>query len=181
MPRNIDKTHKGFTLIELLIVIIIISLVYFLGFSGMEKSDNKPKALTPLNLKSSIVKSALFHGEGTFVCIDACRSCYIRENINAPFEAYENRIDLQKTEAYTLDYQDSLQKMEYGRYQDEKICLLMHFYSNGSSTQLILKQEESVYFLPAFFDDPQKVDSLEEAKELWLKNSQLVANSGDFY
>ena len=181
MPRYIGKTHKGFSLIELLIVIIIISLVYFLGFSGMEKSDNKPKALTPLNLKSSIVKSALFRGEGTFVCINACQSCYIRENINTPFEAYENTIDLQKTESYTLDYQDNLQKMEYGRYQDEKICLLVHFYPNGSSTQLILKQEDTVYFLPAFFDDPKEVDSLEEAKELWLKNSHLVANSGDFY
>jgi len=181
MPYHIDNLRKGFSLIELLIVIIIISIVYFLGFSGMEKANDTPKALTPLNLKSSISRSALFQGEGTFICINACRTCYVQKNINSPFEAYESPVDLQKTEAYSLDYRDSLQKIEFGRYQDEKICLLLHFYANGSSTQIILKQNDDVYFLPAYFEEPQKVDSLEEAKALWLKNSQLVSNSGDFY
>ena len=181
MPYKIDRSRKAFSLIELLIVILIISLVYFLGFSNIEKSESKPKALTALNLKSTIVKSDLFQGEGSFVCIDKCRSCYLRKDINSPFEAYENRIDLKNIEAYTLDARDNLQKIEYGRYQDEKICLALQFYRNGSSTQIILKQDDDIYFLPAFFDDAQKVASLEEAKELWLKNGQLVANKGDFY
>lgn len=181
MPYKIDRRRKAFSLVELLIVILIISLVYFLGFSNIEKSESKPKALTALNLKSSIVKSDLFQGEGSFVCIDKCRSCYLRKDINSPFEAYENRIDLKDIEAYTLDARDSLQKIEYGRYQDEKICLSLQFYPNGSSTQIILKQDDDVYFLPAFFDDAQKVDSLEEAKALWLAHNRLVANKGDFY
>ena len=176
-----DKRHRGFSLIELLIVIIIISLVYFLGFSGIEKSSTKAKALTPLNLKSNIMKSEIFQGRGTLVCIDECRSCYFRQDVNSPFEAYENSIDLYKTEVYTLNAQDNLLKMDYGRYQDEKICLVYHFYPNGSSTQMILKQEDAVYFLPAFFNEPQKVDSVEEAKTLWLKNNRLVKNAGEFY
>ena len=162
-------------------MIIIISIVYFLGFSGIEKSSNKIKALTPLNLKSSILKSELFQGEATLLCINKCRSCYMRKDINSPFEEYAQGIDLKNMEAYTLDTRDSLQRIEYGRYQDKKICLMINFYANGSSTQLILKNRDAVYFLPAFFDEPQKLDTLEEAKELWLKNSQLVANSGDFY
>lgn len=166
---------------ELLIVIIIISIVYFLGFSSIERSASKPKALTPLNLKSNISKSELFQGEATLLCINECRSCYMRRGINSPFEAYEQGIDLKNMAAYTLDAQDSLQRVEYGRYQDKKICLMLHFYANGSSTKIILKNEEAVYFLPSFFNAPQKVDSLEDAKELWLKNSELVSNSGDFY
>ena len=173
--------HKGFSLIELLIVILIISLVYFLGFSSIEKASDKVKALTPLNLKSSIVNSNLFQGEATLICINQCTSCYMRKDINSPFEAYDQGIDLKNTEAYTLDSRDSLQRIEYGRYQDKKICLMLHFYDNGSSTQIILKNRDAVYFLPAFFDKPQEVDSLDEAKELWLKHTQLVANSGDFY
>jgi prepilin-type N-terminal cleavage/methylation domain-containing protein len=179
--KKIDKMHKGFSLIELLIVIIIISLVYFLGFSGIDRSTSQAKALTPLNLKSSILKSELFQGKATFLCINKCRNCYIRKDINSPFEAYEQGIDLKDIEAYTLDMRDSLQRMDYGRYQDEKICLILNFYPNGSSTQIILKNKEAIYFLPAFFDEPQKVDSLEEAKEMWTKNSQLVSNHGDFY
>jgi len=178
---KIDNMHKGFSLIELLIVIIIISIVYFLGFSGIEKSSNKIKVLTPLNLKSTILKSELFKSEATLLCINKCRSCYMRKDISSPFEEYEHGIDLKNTEAYTLDARDSLQRMEYGRYQDKKICLMLNFYANGSSTQIILKNRDSVYFLPSFFDEPQKLDTLEEAKELWLKNSQLVTNNGDFY
>lgn len=172
---------KAFSLIELLIVILIISIVYFLGFSSIEKRENNTQALTPLNLKSSIQKSALFQGMGTFVCIDNCKSCYLRKDVNSPFEAYENAIDLKGIEAYTLDARDALLEMEYGRYQDEEICLVLHFYANGSSTKMILKQEDDVYFLPAFFDVPQKVDSLDEAKELWLEHVPLVSNSGDIY
>ena len=179
--KKIAKMHKGFSLIELLIVIIIISLVYFLGFSGIDKSTPKAKALTPLNLKSSILKSELFQGKATLLCINKCRSCYIRKDINSPFEAYEESIDLKDIKAYTLDERDSLQRMDYGRYQDKKICLMLNFYPNGSSTQIILKNEDAIYFLPAFFDEPQKSDSLADAKELWVENSQFISNSGDFY
>ena len=181
LDTKIAKRHKGFSLMELLVVIIIISLVYFLGFSGIDKYTPKAKALTPLNLKSSILKSELFQGKATLLCINKCRSCYLRKDINTPFEAYEEGIDLKDIEAYTLDERDSLQRMDYGRYQDEKICLMLNFYPNGSSTQIILKNEDAVYFLPAFFDEPQKLDSLADAKELWIENSQFISNSGDFY
>ena len=179
--KKIDNMHKGFSLIELLIVIIIISIVYFLGFSGIDNATTKPQALTPLNLKYTVLKSELFQGKATLICINKCRSCYIRKDINSPFEAYEHGIDLKNIKAYTLDAQDSLQQVEYGRYQDKKICLMLNFYPNGSSTQIILENKEGVYFLPAYFDESQKLDSLNEAKEFWLKNSELVASSGDFY
>ena len=175
------EQHKGFSLIELLIVIIIVSLVYFLAFSSIEKTEEKAKALSPLNLKSSIVNSALFQGEGTLLCINACRSCYLRKNINAPFEAYENKIDLEDTEVYMLDGNDALFRMEYGRYDDAKICLTMQFYRNGSSTKMILKQKDDIYLLPAYFGEAQKVDSLNDAKELWLKETRLANNRGDYY
>jgi prepilin-type N-terminal cleavage/methylation domain-containing protein len=181
LDKKVVKTRKGFSLIELLVVIIIISLVYFLGFSGIEKSVSKPKALTPLTLKSSIIKSELFQGKATLICINNCRSCYIRKDINSPFEEYEQSIGLKNIEAYTLDARDSLQRIDYGRYQDKKICLILNFYPNGSSTQIILKDKDAVYFLPAFFDEPQKLDSLQDAKEVWIKNSQLVSHRGDFY
>ncbi|BAF70984.1 prepilin-type N-terminal cleavage/methylation domain-containing protein [Sulfurovum sp. NBC37-1] len=173
--------RSAFTLLELLVVIVIVSIVYFLGFNGMEKSENKPRALTALNLKTSIQHSELFSGEATLICIDQCRNCYLRTDISSPFEAYENKIDLAETKTYTLNSQESLLLLEDGRYQDKKICLEMNFYRNGSSTQLILENRHGIYFLPAFFGEPAKVDSLEEARELWLKNSRLAAGSGDFY
>lgn len=179
--NKIDRWEQGFSLIELLIVIIIISIVYFLGFSGIQKTEEKPKALTPLNLKSSIQKSELFQGEATLLCINDCKTCYLRKDVTEPFEAYESDVDINNIEAYTLDKEDTLLKLDYGRYQDQKICLQVHFYPNGSSTQIILKQDEDIYFLPAFFGEAQKIDSLNTAKTLWLENSHLIVNSGDFY
>ena len=179
--KQYKHTHKGFSLIELLIVIIIVSLVYFLAFSGIEKTEEKAKALGPLNLKSSIQNSEIFQGEGTLLCINDCRSCYLRKDINTPFEAYEEKIDLEGVVAYTLDANDALLRLEYGRYDDAKICLSMHFYRNGSSTKIILKQDNDVYLLPAYFGEAEKVDSLEAAKELWLKETRTVSNRGDYY
>jgi prepilin-type N-terminal cleavage/methylation domain-containing protein len=173
--------QKGFSLIELLIVILIISIVYFLGFDGFSLDKNKPKALTPLNLKSNIISSELFNGQGTFLCINKCRNCYLRSDISSGFEEYTDPIDLGELKAYTLDKDDALVPIEYERYQDKKICLIMDFYNNGSSTQIILEDEQKSYFLPAFFGEAKTFSSPEEAKEYWLRNSTAVGNTGEFY
>ncbi len=175
------NVKKGFSLLELLIVILIVSMVYFLGFRGLEVGEKKPKALTPLNLKSNIISSELFRGEGTLLCTDQCRSCYFRSDISSPFEEYTSPIDLTNVQAYTLDQYDALTRIEYGRYQDQKICLIMDFFKNGSSTQIILKNGEGSYFLPSFFGEPQRFPTPEEAKEYWLRNTALASDSGAFY
>ncbi len=176
-----DNTHKGFSLMELIIVIFIISLVYYLGFSGVELGKQRPKALTPLNLKETITSSELFSQKATLMCVNKCKQCYLRKGISSPFKAYESKIDLSNIKAYTIDESDSLVQIEYERYNDQKICLIMDFYANGSSTQLILEDEENAYFLPAFFGQAKKFGSVEDAKDYWLEKSRRVSNSGDFY
>jgi len=173
--------RRAFSLLELLVTIMIVSIVYFLGFNGIEKEEKRPQTLTPLNLKTTIQNSAFFRGEGTLLCVNECQSCYFRTTIDSTFQAYKNKIDLYGTKVYTLDSQNSLQEQDAGRYQDHKICLVMDFYQNGSTSQLILETPQGIYFLPAFFGEPQKVDSLDEAKALWLKANDLASGSGDFY
>ncbi|UPT77577.1 prepilin-type N-terminal cleavage/methylation domain-containing protein [Sulfurovum sp. XGS-02] len=175
------NVSKGFSLLELLIVILIISMVYFLGFEGVEIGKQKPKALTPLNLKSNIISSELYSGEGTLLCIDQCRSCYFRPDLSSPFGEYTSPVDLTNIQAYTLDSYEALTPIEYGRYQDQQICLIMDFFKNGSSTQIILKNSEESYFLPAFFGEPQRFSTPEEAKKYWLRNTTLASDSGAFY
>lgn len=175
------RTRKGFSLIELLIVVVIISLVYALGFSNFKIRKSTPKALTPLNLKETIVKSEFFNGHATLMCVDKCRTCYLREGVSTPFKAYANKIDLSNIKAYTLDERESLRRLEYERYDDKKICLVMDFYNNGSSTQIILEDDKGAYFLPAFFGKPKRFDSPEDAKTYWLEQSDSVSNSGEYY
>ena len=174
-------SSRGFTLLELLIVIVIVLGVFVLGFSGLEKRESMPKVLTPLNLKSAIQNASFFNGEGTLMCVDACRKCFFRESFSSPWTPYKSPMDLRGTESYTVNSNDSLLLMEYGRFDDEQICLMIDFFRNGSSTQIILENEHGVYYLPAFFGESQKVESLEEAKELWLKHNTYKLDSGDYY
>jgi hypothetical protein len=115
------------------------------------------------------------------LCINKCTTCYIRHGIDDTFTLYDAEIDLEDTAAYTLDASDSLSRVEYGRYDDEEICLKMDFYPNGSSTKVILENPDGIYYLPSFFGKPQQVDTIEDAKQLWQKNTTLVSNIGDFY
>jgi len=175
------KRSKGFTLIELLIVILIVSLVYAIGFSGVEIHKAKPKALTPLNLKKHILSSEQFEGQATLLCLNKCHICLIRADIQSPYVEYSGSLDLGNLKVYRLDAEDSLEDIEYERYDDQKICLKMDFYRNGSSTQLILENESGTYFLPAHFEAAQRFDSPDDARDYWLERSQLVSDQGDYY
>jgi prepilin-type N-terminal cleavage/methylation domain-containing protein len=176
-----DNTQHAFSLIELLIVIVVISLIYALGFSSFSIKKDKPKALTPLNLKENILHSKNFNDQATFMCVNKCRKCYLRQGLSSSFQPYTNKIDLKNIKAYTLDERESLKQIEYERFNDEKICLVIDFYNNGSSTQIILEDDEGAYFLPAFFGEAKKFDSPSDAKEYWLEQSDVVSDSGAFY
>ncbi len=175
------KMQQGFTLIELLIVILIVSLVYFLGFEGVELGEKKPKALTPLNLKSSIMSSEGLNKRLTLLCLNDCKTCLIRQGLGSPYKEYSNGINLSNIKVYTVDASNSLVRIEYERYNDKKICLKIDFYPNGSSSKIILEDQQGAYFLPAYFADAKKFESSEDAGEYWLENAQLLADNGEFY
>ena len=176
-----NKRRKGFTLIELLIVILIVSMVYMLGFSPVEQISPQTKALSPLNLKSTLISNKGIEEQWTLLCVNKCKKCLLRQGLLSPYQPYKSTIDLSGIKSYTIDASDALVKIQYERYKDEPICLKIDFYPNGSSTQIILKDKKGSYYLPAFFDAPKKFDSVEDAKEYWLNNSQLASNDGDFY
>ena len=173
--------QRGFTLIELLIVILIVSMVYFLGFDGVELGKKKPKALTPLNLKENIVSSEGTKTHLTLLCLNNCRTCLLRNGLEGAYRKYSNAIDLSNIKAYTVDSSNSLVRLEYKRYDDQKICLKMDFYPNGSSTQIILQDKKASYFLPTYFEDVKEFDSPEDAKDYWVENAGLVSDNGAFY
>jgi len=173
--------HKGFTLIELLIVVVIVGIVYAIGFSKIKLNKKEPKALTPSNLKSNIVSSESFNRQMTLLCINNCKTCLLRPNISSTYQPYTHNINLTGIKAYTVDARNALVRIEYARYNDKKVCLKMNFYPNGSSTQIILENEEGAYFLPSYLAEAKVFESPEDAKDYWLEYSQLVSDNGEFY
>jgi len=178
---KISPHKKGFTLVELLIVVLLVSLIYFLGFSNIKLAKKEPKALSPLNLKETISASKNFTGQLSLLCVNKCKTCLLRHDISSGYQPYSHGIDLTDIKAYTIDSRNSLMQIEYERYDDKKVCLRMDFYPNGSSTQIILENKEGAYFLPAYFEKAKKFASVEDAKDYWLENTQLVSDGGEFY
>ena len=173
--------REAFTLIELLVVIFLILLFYTVVFSYLEKNEQRPKPLSPLTLKSTLSDAGMLTDRTTLLCINKCKSCYLRHGLNDDFEAYEEELNLQNAELYKLDSYNTLTQVEYGRYQDEPVCLILDFYPNGSSSKAVLRTSEGIFYLPSYFGEPQEVESLEDAEALWIAETKTVSDSGDFY
>jgi len=180
-PHLLYRLRKGFSLIELLLVILIVSIIYYLGFSGFEKLTPKKPPLTILNLKQSITPQGWFQGHKSFMCTKGCSKCYIRSGTEGSFTTYQSKIDLHDIVVYTLTKDNNLEPITYGRFNDEKICLVIDFYNNGASTPLVVEQNESFYFLPSYFGEAKKFESLEEAEEFWEAKTQVATDAGDYY
>ena len=177
------KATKGFSLIELLIVIFIVALIYFLGFGAISWNKNSKQTIdSPLQLKPYIQNSSFFTGSGKLICINECKTCYFKTDINTPAKKIDMQIDLGSgINIYKLDHDDMMNKIDFGRFKDKKICLLMDFYKNGSSTQMVFENTKAIYFLSAYFNNSQEVDSVDDAKNIWLKYNKNLHNQGDFY
>lgn len=175
------RHSKAFTLLELMVVIFIMSLVTAMVFSTFKRKEEKPKVLDPTTLPIEFRKAFKGQGEVELFCIRKCQECYVMKE--QEISPYEGEIHLgREVEVYLLDSDNHLVHIDdFGRIKDEKVCLRYHLYANGSTTQMVLKNSEGVYYLPSFFGKAQKVAEMDEAKELWIKEEYDLKDSGSFY
>ena len=174
-PTETIQVHKGFSLIELLIVIAIISLFGFMVFGSMKKSELKPKPYSIKNLKKVFKTSS----DAELVCVDKCTQCFVITTNHANTQKVKS--DLKKIEAYILDSDDSPQKIDFGRMNDHPICLRFHYYTNGSTSQIILESEEKFFYFPSYFGKISIHDSLDDAADTWIQNTKLLTSKGNYY
>ncbi len=79
------RVKKAFTLIELVLVIILISIVYYLSFSNLTSTHNIKYKVNIENIKEFMLKNFKYEKELAFICIeDDTKDCYIfiDKNIN---------------------------------------------------------------------------------------------------
>ena len=166
---------KGFSLIELLIVIAIISLFGFLVFDFLKKVEIKKDPYSIKNLK----KIFQDHGDIELLCINKCAQCFT--HIPGSDTMQEASSDLKELHAYTIDKNDNPQKIEFGRWHDQRICLRYRHYANGSSTQIILESEGKFFYFPSYFGEVSVHESAEDAAEAWIKGSKILRSKGNYY
>jgi prepilin-type N-terminal cleavage/methylation domain-containing protein len=157
---------KGFTLFELLIVIIIISVVYFLiipyglgakkGASGFKFEDLK-------TYLSSFDKNATV----TLVCTNECKKCYIfygdkkvqTNIINKELRAYTyNNGYLDDAIFSASEYFDSYENICFRYSVDSKIDV---------GDEVFVKYNDKVYYFSPYFQKTKVFDSLSEASEFY--------------
>ena len=179
--KNFYQIHKGFSLLELIVVVLIVSLMGFLVFSEAIKQQQKLKILDPTTLPSSFRESFKGQGDVELFCINKCKECYVMQGGN--ISPYDGGIDFgEEVEIHLLDDGNRFVQIDdFGRIKDKKVCLRYHLYSNGSTTQMVIINKKGTYFLPSYFGKATKVEDLEEAKELWIKNKYSLRDSGEFY
>lgn len=180
-PKISLKSHRGFTLIELIIVILIISLMGFMVFSTMVKQEKEISEITPLSLKMDLQKKFGKNEELEFFCISKSTDCYVAKG--SEIIPYKGVLHLGKEiEIYKVNRKNRLEQIEeFGRIKDNKITFRYTLYSNGSGTQMIVANTKGVYFLPSFFGKAKKVENLDEAKELWIKEDFDLTDKGNYY
>ncbi len=173
--------RSGFSLLELIVVVMIISLLGFLVFSSSIKTQKKREILDPTTLQKTFRESFKGQGDVELFCINRCKECYVAKG--KEITSYEGSINLGKdVKVHLLDRDNHLVQIEeQGRIKDKKICLRYHLYSNGSTTQMIITNNEGIYYLPSYFGKPQKVSDIEDAKELWIKDKYNLRDSGSYY
>lgn len=166
------KNKEGFTLVELLLAIFLVGLLSYFVFSGVGDTSKPKEVVTISNLPRVLQKNLV--GDGELVCVNNCSKCFYITNSpkvqNAPLP-----MPLKVTNEYILDKNDNPQKIELGRLDDNKVCMRLRHYKNGSISQVILEVNGEFIFLPSYFGEGKKFGSLSDATNYWLKESQDAA------
>ena len=149
--------------------------------SAMHNEKKENKILDLSTLPSSFRSSFEHQGDVELFCLQECQECFVLQN--GKISSYDGGVKFgKKVELYNLDEDNNFVQLdELGRFKDKKLCLRYHLYPNGSTTQLVIKNSEGIFYLPSFFGEAKKVEDMDEAKALWIKEKYDLRDSGAFY
>ncbi len=163
------KIKEGFTLVELLLAIFLVGLLAAFVFSQPSILNKNQQEVSISNLPEVLQNNLIGYGE--LVCIKNCTQCFYftnsknAQNISLP-------MPLKIINEYILDKNNNAVKIKKGRYKDEKVCLRLKHYKNNSISQVILETQDNKFlFIPSYFGEGKEFDSLNDAVNYWIKDS----------
>ena len=81
-----------------------------------------------------------------------------------------------------MDKRNSLELIEdFGVFKSSKVSFRYNIFPNKSTSQMIIKNDDGVFYMPSYFGKVKKVDSLEDAKSLWIKYEYDLQDSTSYY
>ena len=113
------------------------------------------------------------------MCLKRCSVCYVREKEGEEFQKLGS--GLPELKAYFVDRFSEPQRIDFGRFHDQPICLRYDYYTDGSSDRMLVETEGAFYYLPTFFGHTERYATLREAVQRWGRDSELLHDSGNYY
>ncbi|NPA50746.1 MAG: prepilin-type N-terminal cleavage/methylation domain-containing protein [Epsilonproteobacteria bacterium] len=173
------ENRSGFTLVELLLAIFLVSLFAYFVFAT-PRTFEEPKVEVNITNLPQFLQTNL-KGDGELVCINNCKECYfLTGSIKSP-SPIPFPLALKVENEYILDRSDNPVKIERGRFKDQKVCLRLRHYKNGSISQVILELEDRYIFIPSFFGEGKEFGSLGEAADWWIKDNKKFDSKSNWY
>ena len=170
------EKKPAFTLLELLIVILLLSLTALLVVGNFSGKRAEPKTPTLSQIRTLV--DSVPAGGTELLCVKECSECYLYGNggiiRRVPYS-------FKPIKAYVLNSYNEPRVADFGRLNDQRICLRFRYYPNGSTTRIILKSGSDYYYIPAYFGTVEKYRTLEEASKQWLADENLLRNGENFY
>lgn len=169
---------KGFTLLELLLVVVLIGIVYGSVTNVFDRYKEKAVDVTLMTLEK-YMQNFSYNNHVSLICINQCKECLLfvndkfKQNVT-PF--IENNVQI-----YRYDKDVGVKRIQLLPYfrsdgKEEETCFRYDIYTDGSRTDMIVKNKEDVYVFPSFFSSVQKYDSIDQAIEQQNNIIRKVAN-----
>lgn len=180
MKKSIG-VKKAFTLIELIIVLILISITYFLVFSSNNFSIKEQKQNLNLeNLKEFLFKNFKFENELKFFCIDDDLSCYVKidNSVNENFKVEH----FFKEAPVVYEYYKDETRLEYSKEKvtDHTYNVVFEFTINRDykTNEFILDTlEDRIFVFNSIYEKPFIYENLNEAFETFRTNEIEVRDA----
>ncbi len=157
MWRKIIK--KAFTLIELIIVIVLVSIIYYMTLSNFSMKQKNMDATTLTNLKQTLLKLN-FEDKVSLKCInDEKIDCLVfidgKKQDEKITELFKSCPDVYK-------YSKQQEKIEFNDLELEQlerfeICFEFEVYKDGHSSQLIVDTHDGVFIYDNISKEPKKI------------------------
>lgn len=151
--------NKAFTLFELIVVVILVSIVYYITFSNLDKKQNKLDTITLTNIKEKLLEYD-FDSKIAIKCLNNDNiDCLLiidnaiqKEKIENLFSNCPNVYEYSK-DIIKIDYED----LELEELRKVEVCFEFEVSKNQNSSQIIVESSNEVYIYDNISLKPNKL------------------------
>ena len=164
-----SRVKKSFTLIELVIVIILISITYYLVFSTSSFSIKNDKNKVSLeNIKEYLLTNFDYEDKLELICIENELKCYVRIDNEIKNDLIIENLFKVKPEVY--EYNKELNVIDYETVAindiSEDIIFIFSLDNDYKANEFILDTfEDKIYVFNSIYNDVKLFTSLSEVTE----------------